>query len=247
MGFLSGVYVESFEAFLKLSESPWPATLSDPIVALFLLICDLAINPTRGMPLDIESFEDFILDVDAGVRFTRLSAAAKDLPHLKTMIKDMSRDEYLLVADELCEATGYDHPMQGLRAVMEWFERTPGLTQLMEEHRTFEYEAANLPIRVFLSHFVSFCQDKIKHPEFFCWPGIYMAGAGNRQAVRQLWLRHLSLFSDRGDEGGVYPRKWPTRSEETVQEMFNRFYASMALYDLTRQWLLMSGPFVMDY
>ena len=29
--------------------------------------------------------------------------------------------------------------------------------------------------------------------------------------------------------------------------MFNRFYASMALYDLTRQWLLMSGPFVMDY
>lgn len=28
---------------------------------------------------------------------------------------------------------------------------------------------------------------------------------------------------------------------------FKRFYGSMALYDLTRQWLLQDGPFVCDF
>jgi hypothetical protein len=36
---------------------------------LFLLICDLSINPTRGFPLDIEMFEDLIVDIDPGARF----------------------------------------------------------------------------------------------------------------------------------------------------------------------------------
>ncbi len=30
-------------------------------------------------------------------------------------------------------------------------------------------------------------------------------------------------------------------------ETFNRFYGSMALYDLTRQWILEDGPFVCDF
>ncbi len=59
-GYLSGIYVEAFEAFLKLLNLERPDLSSDPIVGLFLLICDLAINPTRGLPLDIgTSFEDF--------------------------------------------------------------------------------------------------------------------------------------------------------------------------------------------
>jgi hypothetical protein len=247
MGFVSGIYIEAFEAFLKLSESEWPMEMSDPIVALFLLVCDLAINPTRGMPLEIENFEEFIRDVDVGTRFTQLSLAAKKLPHLKSTIKEMSRAEYLSVSNELSEITGYDHPILGLQAVIEWFAKAPGLVELMEEHRTFEYDRMNLPIRVFVSHFVSFCKDKIEHPEFFCWPGVYMAGAGNKQDVRQLWLRHLSLFSDRGDRNGVYPRRWPNRSEDAIKKTFNRFYGTMALYDLTRQWLLKPGPFVVDY
>ena len=95
MGFLSGIYVEAFEAFLKLSETEWPKNMSDSVIGLFLLLCDLAINPSRGVPLEIESFEDFILDVDVGVRFTRLCLAVKELPHLKNIIKDYSKKEYI--------------------------------------------------------------------------------------------------------------------------------------------------------
>jgi hypothetical protein len=247
MGYLSGIYVEAFEAFLSLSDSEWPEQLHDPLVALFLLVCDLAINPTRGMPLDVETFENLILDVDVGVRFTRLCLAAKELPHLKEAINDYSRDEYVSVAGELTKTAGYDDPMQGLAAVVNWQDAAPGFAQLMEEYRTFEYTPINLPIRVFLSHFVSFYRDKFYCPEFFCWPGMYMAGERSNADTRELWLRHLSLFSDRGDKQGVYPRRWPNRSEKAIQDMANHFYGSMVLYDLTRQWLLKDGPFVCDF
>lgn len=248
MGYLSGIYVEAFDAFLTLSESIWPDQISDPIIGLFLLVCDLAINPTRGLPLDIDSYEDFILDVDVGIRFTRLSMAVKALPHLRTAVKHFSKEEYIAISNELIDETGYDHPLTGLEAVVQWSETTPGLAKLMEEHRTFEFDRTNLPIRVFVSHFVAFCLDKFETPEFFCWPGVYMSGGGDdMKDVRDIWLRHLSLFGDRGDKNGVYPRKWPNRSEAAVKQTFNRFYGSMALYDLTRQWILKDGPFVYDY
>lgn len=247
MGYFSGIYVEAFECFLKLAEAEWPEQMDDPLIGLFLLICDLSINPTRGLPLEVTSFEDLILDVDVGVRFTRLCLSVKDLPHLKQSITEYSKEEYIAVSEELTETAGYDHPMEGLNAVLKWLEKAPGLPKLMEEYRTFEYDSMNLPIRVFLSHFVALCRDKIEHPEFFCWPGIYMAGEKNKKDVRDIWLRHLSLFSDRGDKEGVYPRKWPNRADTAVIDTFQRFYGTMALFDLTRQWLLKDGPFVCDF
>ncbi len=246
-GFLSGIYVEAFEAFLKLSETKWPEKISDSVVGLFLLVCDLAINPTRGIPINVERFENLIVDVDVGVRFTSLCLAVRELPHLKKAVKDYSKEEYIAISNELTRLTSYDHPLTGLHDVIKWTDKTPGLKALMEEHRTFEFDMANLPTRVFVSHFVAFCKDKYANPEFFCWPGRYMSGGSVKADAREIWLRHLSLFSDRGDKNGVYPRRWPTRSEAAVKQTFERFYGTMALYDLTRQWILQDGPFVCDY
>jgi hypothetical protein len=247
MGYLSGIYVEAFESFVKLSESEWPERLDDPLVALFLLICDLAINPARGIPLDIESFIDFIRDVDVGVRFTLLCQAVVELPHLKKAIIDYSKGEYISVSEDLTTLVAYDHPIDGLRAVHEWLDKAPGLPKLMDEYEVFDYGSTNLPIRVFLSHFVALSRDKLNHPEFFCWAGIYMSGQRQMLNAKDMWLRHLSLFSDRGDRAGVYPRKWPNRSEEAVKRTFDQFYGTMALYELTRQWILKDGPFVCDF
>jgi hypothetical protein len=246
-GYLSGIYVEAFESFLTLSDSQWPETLEHPLVALFLLICDLAMNPTRGMPLAIVAFEDFIRDVDAGVRFTLLCQAAARLPHLKSKITAYSKNEYILVSDELTALVGYDHPITGLNAVRQWFEHAPGLSKLMHEYELFNYGLPNFPIRVFLSHFVAFYQDKLEHPEFFCWAGMYMSGQRSMANWRALWLGHLSLFSDRGDKHGVFPRRQPGRSEHAVRTTFNQFFGTLPLYDLTRQWILKDGPFICDY
>ncbi|WP_139976507.1 hypothetical protein [Ochrobactrum sp. CGA5] len=246
-GSLFGIYLEAFEAFLRLTESEWPDAIDSPTVGLFLLICDLSINPTRGIPLKIESYKDFLLDVDAGSRFTLLCLVVKEMPHLKNAVIDYSRDEYVTIASELTRAAGYDDPIEGISAVINWLKSAPELQQLMEEYRTFEYNPMNVPIRVFVSHFIAFYRDKLAHPEFFCWPGIYLTGQRHQKEAGELWLRHLSLFSDRGDKQGVYPRKRPDKSDEAIMDMFEKFYGNMALYDLTRQWILHDGAFVNDF
>lgn len=246
-GFLSGVYVEAFEIFLQLSDSDWPLETRGPLVGIFLLICDLAINPTRGFPIDVESFEDFIRDVDVGVRFTLLCQALRELPHLKDSITNYSREEYIQVSAELAERAGYDHPLASLVKIAAWLEQEPAVQSLMEEHRTFEFAKTNLPLRVFISHFFSFSADRLKYPEFFCWPGIWKTSPTSKGDRTEVWLRHLSLFADRGEKTGVYPRRWPSRDDKAVKDTFDSFYGSLALYDLTRQWILQEGPFVCKY
>ncbi|GGI92541.1 hypothetical protein GCM10007973_31040 [Polymorphobacter multimanifer] len=165
---------------------------------------------------------------------------------LKHAITDYSREEYIQVSAELTEYAGYDHPLSALIAIAEWGEQ-PAVKALMEEHKTFEFRKINLPIRVFLSHFLSFSADRLEHPEFFCWPGIWKTSGGSKPDRTAVWLRHLSLFADRGDKPGVYPRRWPGRDDRAVKDTFDSFYGSMALYDLTRQWILEEGAFVRDY
>lgn len=246
-GYLSGIYVEAFETFLKLTETNWPSSLFDPIVPLFLLVCDLAINPTRGIPFEVGPFENLIHQVDVGIRFAEFCFAIKAAPHLKTAISDLSLEEYVQVSAELCEACGYDHPMAALEEVVRWIEEYPSVQQLMDEHRTFEFKPDHLNVRVFLSHYISMCADKYENPHFFCWPGAYMAGHPSDFDVTEVWLRHLSLFSDGKDQDGVYPRKWPNRSDKAVKQTFERFYGTMALYELTEQWILRDGPFNCDF
>lgn len=242
-GYLSGIYVEAFESFLKLTESDWPTSLCDPLIPLFLLVCDLAINPTRGFPLEIECHETLIHDVDVGVRFAELCYAIKGKPHLKTSIRNLSRDEYVDVSEELTEARGYDHPLSALHEVTRWVSNYQRVQELMEEYRTFEFKPVNINITVFLSHFIKMCSDKFENPQMFCWPGAYLAGDPSDNGMREVWLRHLSLFSDKADKDGVYPRKWPDRPEEAVMTTFHRFYSMMAIYELTEQWILRDGPF----
>jgi hypothetical protein len=247
-GYFDGIYVEAFEQFLKISESAWPDQIDHPLVGLFLLICDLAINPSRGFPIDIESFRDFITDVDPGTRFERLCyVVAHQHPELRTAIIDYSREEYAAVGETLTGATGYDHPLAVLETVTRWMTDMPLVAEVMQERESFKYKITNLPVRVLFSHFVAFSSDKLRRPEFFCWPGAWMAGSRVSEETQQLFLTHLSLFSDRGDDDGVFPRNFPDRDYEGVMQTFNTFYGTNMLYDLTRQWILQDGPFLYDY
>lgn len=109
--------------------------------------------------------------MDVGIRFAELCFTVKSKPHSKSAITELSRDEYIEVSEELAEQRGYDHPLTALSAVKQWVERYPSAAALMEEHRTFVFGMQNLPVRVFLSHYIAMCIDKLENPQFFCWPG----------------------------------------------------------------------------
>ena len=247
-GMLAGLYGEAFEAFLQLTSLTWPPSIDHPIVALFLLVCDIAVNPGAGFPMPLRSFGTFIEDIDPGLRFLFLCRAiATKCPEVRTAIRDYSRAEYTDVSETLTRHLIIDAPLAIAETIGEWVDGSQKVRSLMAEHRSFAFAPGNLPVRVLLSHFVSFNQDKLLRPEFFCWPGAWMAGERVSSEIALLFDRHSAPFIDKPDDAGVYPRLMPGKKEATVREVFNGFYAMNVTYDLTRQWVISPGPFDYDF
>ncbi len=248
MGMLSGVYVEAFEVFLRLAELEWPQSIDHPTVALFLLVCDLAINPGAGFPLTLRAFRVFIEDVDPGMRFLFLCrSVATKCQELKMAITEYSRDEYAAATKALAMSLLVDSPLAIVETVNHWALESEAVKALMTEHRQFAYEAANLPVRLLLAHFVAFSQDKLARPEFFCWPGAWMAGERASPEIGLLVGRHEAPFIDKAEDAGVYPRLRAEGDEAVAHKAFSTFYSTNVTYDLTRQWISKAGPFEYDY
>ena len=242
-----GVYGKAFSAFLELAELERPSSIDHPTIALFLLICDIAINPGSGFPFPLVHFKTFIDDANPGARFVSLSRLARlKCPDVLDRIHDYSRQEYEEVSQKLCEALIEEPPLKIAHEFVRWGEAQE-FQSLMLEHREFKYSKGNVVVRVLFSHFLSFMLDKYKTPEFFCWPGAWMAGDRVSNEAAELFDRHGALFVDKEDDDGVYPRLISGRSESDIQEVFDDFYANNVIFDLTRQWITEPGPFQFDY
>ncbi len=247
LGMLHGVYVRAFEEFLNAAGLGWPPSVDHPTVALFLLVCDMAINPGAGFPHHLEFFATFISDVDPGMRFTMLSSVVRlKCPEVAEAIRDYSRLNYEEVSEKLARELLIASPLSIASTCGKWAVDSY-FAGLMEEHRTFDYGAGNLPVRVFFSHFLAFMHDKFEAPEFFCWPGAWMAGKHVSDRASDLFDRHSALFIDKEDDDGIFPRLHEGRDQRLVQETFNSFYAVNLTYDMTDQWITREGPFEYDY
>jgi hypothetical protein len=248
MGMLKGIYAKAFQEFLNLAELEWPASIGHPVVALFMLVCDIAINPGAGFPMPLRHFQTFIEDVDPGFRFVFLCRAiAKQRPDLVDFIKHYSREEYLEVSEALCQLLIVEPPLTIAKAVASWRDGAGELKSLTEEHRSFAYGPRNLPVRLLFAHFMAFCEDKLARPEVFCWPGAWMTGERVSPEIVALFERQSAPFVDKANDGGIYPRLMAGKDEATVQSSFDSFYAMNVTYDLTRQWIAMPGPFEYEY
>lgn len=248
LGMLHGVYVDAFEAFLRGTGLEWPPGIDHPTVGLFLLICDMAINPGAGFPFSPHPhFPSFIHDTDPGTRFSCLCTAVRlKCPEAAHGIQTYSRGEYEQVTEALSRALYLHSPLAIARRCSEWSEAQL-FTPLMDEYKTFDYQPTNLPVRMLFSHFLVFMKDKFLVPEFFCWPGAWMAGTDLSENAAVLFDRHRALFLDKEDDDGIFPRVYADRDLNTVHNTFEMFYAGNITYDLVDQWITRPGPFVCDY
>jgi len=247
-GMLAGIYGEAFECFLEFAHINWPPSIDHPTVALFMLVCDMAINASAGFPIPLRNFTTFVGDTDPGMRFLLLCRAiATKRPDVMERIAEYSREEYGEVSEALADALLIDPPLSVADRVARWADDSEAVGSLLAEYRTFAYSPENLAVRLLFSHFVAFCRDKRTKPEFFCWPGAWMTGGRVSAEVSSLFDRHSAPFMDKADDGGIYPRLMPDRNQTVVQAAFNTFYAMNVTYEMTRQWIARDGPFEYDY
>jgi len=244
---LQGIYGKALSTFLQITALEPPSSIDHPTVALFLLICDIAINPGSAFPFPLRHFATFIRDIEPGARFVLLcNLARQKCPDVLTAIRRYSRDEYATVSQKLCEAMVDYPPLAIAEEFCRWSE-TAELRPLMTEYESFRFDEGNLAVRVLFSHFLAFMRDKFARPEFFCWPGAWMAGDKVDLYTPTLFDRHGALFVDKEDDDGIYPRLALGRTEKDVREVFQDFYAHNVIYHLTRQWIAEPGPFKYDF
>ena len=247
VGMLTKMYREAFDTFLKLLGSEWPETPDDPLVGLFLLVCDIAINPTEGFPFDIQYFPSFILSVDPGIRFILLCQFVQSKkPSLKDSIHGYTKDEYIEVSEVLCSSISCKTPYSATRKFNEWATMNSNCRELLEGDKDFIFPPENMPVSLLFARLLRFQMDKFKNPEFFCWPGYWSTGERKNgidlKTAEKLFDNHRAFFCDDVD-GDIYPRTFPDKDEATVHKIFNEFYSWNITYELTRQWIVQEGEF----
>ena len=247
-GMLGLEYISAFKWFLDLSELEWPSRIDSPIVALFLVVCDMTMNMGEGFPLPLRSPGTFIFDNDPATRFWSLCRMIKlKSPYLKDVIRNYSREEYLDVTQELCGHLCTPAPLEIAQTLSDWSNTKDSLVALMEEDLTFRFSEVNMPVRLLFSRYLTFNRDKASYPEILCWPGAWFAGDRVSENSKSIFERNRVLFVDKEDNDGVFPVIPPNRDPRIVQETFNLFYQWILNYDLISQWSVSDGPFCYPY
>jgi hypothetical protein len=249
MGLLSAEYTGAFRYYLKRTGAEWPSTPTSPEICLFLLLCDLALNPADGYPFGIPHPESFIATNDPGARFVLLCAEVASRPGLLKAIRRCSRQEYLDISMLLCESIGCRTPVEICAEIVRWSALSDDLEALLLEDETFSFAYDNLLIRVCYAKHLRFLEDKLDKPHFYCWPATFLVECWNEfdvDAVTRFLIPHLPLFVASGDKE-VKLAFGERRLNKPEVETFNNFYRWIIQYDLTNQWVSREGPFDLDF
>ena len=251
MGLLNGIYGEAFSHFLVLLGEHPPEDLAHPLIGLFLLICDVAMNPTDGFPFDIRHYQSFLISNDPGERFYLLCMMVKTKhPELKTAIQHYSKEEYIQTSKTLAATLSCPSPYDSCTHINQWIGQQASLQKLLAEEARFAYQKPNLPVRLFFAKFLRFQQDKYKYPDLFCWPGVRFAGFGDNamplDEVQRVFDRHKAIFID-DEDGDIHPTLFPGYDESQIEDTFNDFFVWNTLYDMVRKWIIEPGPFTYNY
>ncbi len=177
---LHGIYVQAFQYFINILGVKWPEKANDPLINIFLLLCDIALNPSCGFPDGIETFEGFFEEVHPGYRFQSLCKIVAESSQFITQCSGVSRDIYLEISGLLCKSLNWKTPLDVVKCWIQIYFQTDLLRKLEELRTNHEFicdqmgTSMSMPIRLATARQVSLLQDKLNAPELFCWAGHYL-------------------------------------------------------------------------
>lgn len=140
------------------------------MISIFLVICDLAINPGVAFPLDVGHEESFFFEAIPGLRFYDLCHAAKELIAIdpKFTVCNHSKSEYYYIANTLCDKLCYNNPIEIIDEVLSWAQRYESIRNIQDEEKLILSAKNYCQFVFFCQNSFSFVRIKKNHPEFFC-------------------------------------------------------------------------------
>lgn len=257
MGLMELPYTRALELFLEGAGLEYPSDPMSPSVHLFMVLCDIALNPSSGYPHNIMDYEHFIEDVSPGVRFMIGARMINRLPQLKNRLIDLSINEYQEVATEICHPVGWKTPQQTAAAITDMWNGTDVLQELGHENRNGDFQPENMPIRFYYANHLNLMRDKSRNPEFFCWPAKHIVVETNRvtdlqqtvtdlQQTMNLFASHQPPFIAKSMDARVEANLVITNSDRLTR-VISTFFKWQISYDIVRQWIARIGHFSFNY
>ncbi len=244
-GMLYGIYIEAFDIFLKILKEETPFFIEDSLIGLFLLVCDISINPNNGFPTEIYDIENFINKNNPGMLFIFMcNVISKNKQYYLTRCNDLSKQTYIDLSKLLNKKIGCKCSYKNIEDVLKWTNRDE-IKRLLIEEELHKYDEVNMPFRLFLAKYIRFQQDKYENPHFLCWIGHHITNAENN-SVMELFEKHAALFTD-SEDGEIKPIIKNNVDTENLYNTFNKFYQHTILYELILKWISEEGNFKLDY
>ena len=239
------IYREAFEWFLKALGVDWPERADDPLVLLFLYICDFSINPKHGFPFQIScKIDEFYMCCSPSVRFMNATELAKKyIGELIQLTGKCERENYFSLSEIFSEVWQEPSNFVTLGTLGAWFQTGGKLERLWEEYTNYTFGRENYPVRYLLGHFFAFQRDKFLSPHLFCWPGLWGSGDRLDSEFSRLFDTHAAPFIDKADSRALYARSRHGIQEAKLQKALDEFYSHALVYQLTDQWIARSGKF----
>ena len=251
-GLLSGVYATAFEEFLRLTGFDEPSYPIDASVNLFLLLCDISLNPAEGYADDIADDGKFVYRVHPGIRFLKLCDLAKGNQGLLVGLKTLSAESYDVVAEALCGDAGWPTPRETGRRALFRLERMSNWQQLQAQREAGNYGSRDAPIRFYFAEHHAFLKTKVELPHLFCWPASFLTSKAESdpaeaEAVQEVLSWHMPPFLASSLESGVDSVHLSRMAPEQRSQFVSDYFATQVLYDLVRQWISKPGRFEFGY
>jgi hypothetical protein len=245
-GWLKGIYGRAFEMYLKLAEVSEPESPQDSTVNLFLLLCDIALNPAVGYAEPIDPTREFVHDFHPGIRFMKLCRA---ILRDKTLVQQCGSPSvrlYESMSSKLCAEFGWKTPQQIARTLLDRWDRSEAGYELAEQQHTRNYGKTDVHRRYLIGEHRSFLETRAQIPHFFCWPAwellVFDDDLEYAENINQILGFHRPPFTADA-EHGVNTVEIQRLSEEERPRFVSNYFATIALYDLCRQWMDQSMEF----
>jgi hypothetical protein len=245
-GMFRDVYSSAFKFFCAALQEAIPSDPNDPLVAMFLLVCDVAMNPAEFLLLPPKTIQEIERAIHPGHRFV---AACETLKKLGSVfyknITRFTKEEYEVAVERICAENGWASPLDIAAEMARWTAEQPSIAQIRDETISLTFQPMNMPVRLFFGKFLLYHEMKRTHPEVLCWPGFWAAGNDRVDYLAPLLEELAPVFIDTV-EGEVKARAVEGKSLTTLGKLMNDFFSWISLYDLTRQWIMVDDGFDYD-
>lgn len=244
-GMLSEPYGMAFKYFITQTNLPWPDNSLAPSVGLFLLACDITLNPGEIYPFARFCPDTLVKSTHPSTRFERVTTAVSKIRSQLLHNFKYDDDAYLQMSSQLCAVIDEISPNLVAEEIIHLFDGIPGAKSILDGAPSNVFRLPSIPLKFYIWKHYTLMLDKIQHPAYFCWP----APCSVRMTLNypQVFMRNTPPLISPSFDGKIMSTQSFYGDNSDLEHGLYDYLISQLLNDVIRQWIAKPGPFATSY